>query len=380
MSRPDDIINLLERYRFRSTIDPAIRHRILRSKKRTHALILGSETKASPFISPIVSLYYRLRSLGIGATLRGSARLMSGAAAFVLVLVVVSAALTLRYTVFDRGPLVIARGVVTFKAGSAILSSEGETDREAAIGDIVSGGITVATGAMSHLNIQLGDTAVFSIQPYSRVRLSSLFEKGAALLDLEEGSLLSRLKALRGRSSYSIRTRNCYAAVRGTEFSVAYDGAATTVAVKEGTVMVSRLDARSGKMLEQRQIGAGYTAVIRDTLEVRPVSGLETLELERVSVTPYLSDVEEMDREELGEEAKLQEEREEDIQKKINAELGILTIEEIREKYGQVHEICLHNGRIYLGAILSRGDIFTIRTTHGIVRVPAAKIMKTRAR
>ena len=209
------------------------------------------------------------------------------------------------------------------------------------------------TGAMSHLNIQLGDTAVFSIQPYSRVRLSSLFEKGAALLDLEEGSLLSRLKALRGRSSYSIRTRNCYAAVRGTEFSVAYDGAATTVAVKEGTVMVSRLDARSGKMLEQRQIGAGYTAVIRDTLEVRPVSGLETLELERVSVTPYLSDVEEMDREELGEEAKLQRSARKIYRRRSTPSWEFSPSRKSREKYGQVHEICLHNGRIHL-AILPR--------------------------
>lgn len=380
MSRPDAIIQLLEKYRFRSSVDPAVRHRILGSKKRTHALILRRETKDSPFISPIVSLYYRLRSLGIGATLAGSARLMGGAAAFALVLIAVSAALTLQHAVFDRGPLVIARGVVTFKAGSALLSREGEAAREAAIGDVVTGGVTVETGAMSRLNIQVGDAAVISIQPDTRVRLSSLFEKGEALLDLEGGSLLSRLKALRGRSSYAIRTRNCYAAVRGTEFSVAYDGAATTVAVKEGSVMVSHLDARSGKILKERPVESGNTAVIRGTLEVNPISGMESLELERISVTPFLDDVEEMSREDLVEEAKLQEKREEAIQKKINAGLGVLTLDEIREQYGQVHEIRLYNGRVYLGAILSRGGIFTIQTTRGIVRVPAAKIMKTRAR
>ncbi len=380
MSRPEAINELLNKYGFRFPIDPADRRRMLRSKKRTHALILRREIKDSPFVAPVVALYYRLRSLGIAATLAGSARLVSGAAAFVLILIILSTALTLHYTILDRGPLTIARGVVTFKAGSALLSRAGEAPREAEIGDIVTGGTVVETGAESQLNIQVGDAAIIRVRPGTRVRLSSLFEKGEALLDLERGSLLSKLRALRGRSSYAIGTRNCYAAVRGTEFSVAYDGAATTVAVKEGTVMVSRRDARSGNILEKRPVAAGGTALIRDTLEVNPMSGLESLELERISVTPFLDDVEEMERAELMEEAKRQAEREESIRKKINAELGILTIEEIREKYGQVHEIRLYSGRVYLGAILSRGNIFTIQTTRGIVRVPLAKIMKTRAR
>lgn len=69
-------------------------------------------------------------------------------------------------------------------------------------------------------------------------------------------------------------------------------------------------------------------------------------------------------------------EDEQKVKKKdiIKEETHPKTLEDIREKYGQIEELVLFNGIAIQGAVLSRGNIYRVYTLKGVLTVPSDKI------
>jgi len=51
-----------------------------------------------------------------------------------------------------------------------------------------------------------------------------------------------------------------------------------------------------------------------------------------------------------------------------------LSLDEIRARYKWVDEITLYNGKIFRGAVMSRGETYRVLTTEGIVMIPRSQI------
>jgi len=51
-----------------------------------------------------------------------------------------------------------------------------------------------------------------------------------------------------------------------------------------------------------------------------------------------------------------------------------LSLDEIRAQYKWVDQITLYNGRVFRGAIISRGETYRVLTTEGIVMIPRSQI------
>lgn len=56
----------------------------------------------------------------------------------------------------------------------------------------------------------------------------------------------------------------------------------------------------------------------------------------------------------------------------------VMSLDDIRMKYEWVDRITLYNGKIIDGAIITRGETYTVLTTRGIVRIPRNQIKTVR--
>ncbi len=61
-------------------------------------------------------------------------------------------------------------------------------------------------------------------------------------------------------------------------------------------------------------------------------------------------------------------------------EMEPVTLEGMKKKYGKIDVITLFNGRVINGIIKSRGDVYSILTTDGIINVQVGKIMNTKVK
>ena len=87
----------------------------------------------------------------------------------------------------------------------------------------------VATGADGYCEIQMGDIAVVRMEADSILELQSLNtgETGSRVaVDLENGTVLCKVKKLLDEDSFQVKTNTVVCGVRGTQFSVSADSEA----------------------------------------------------------------------------------------------------------------------------------------------------------
>jgi outer membrane protein assembly factor BamB len=110
------------------------------------------------------------------------------------------------------------------------------------IGARLGKGDSVKVGPDSECQLKFANLAVVSIRENTQVSLDSLTlsTSGSQVkLALESGTVLSKVKKLSGKESFTVRTQTAVGGVRGTEFGVTVTPqGGTLVTVKEGTVAV----------------------------------------------------------------------------------------------------------------------------------------------
>jgi hypothetical protein len=288
-------------------------------------------------------------------------------------------------------------GIVTLKVGSVKIQRDGGQTVEAKISEQVRQGDTIVTAKNSTMVVQFSDSFVVQIEESSIMRVTSSMEDNREMF-VEDGQVLAKLVKT-GKNNASISTPTSVAAVRGTQFSVSYREGKSQVAVAEGKVAVKAVRAEDAGKPAVEPAGetlteAGKTAEIVSTpgkagapleLNVRPISDTEKKELKKIESVPVIPEAEKKDaatiettvKEAIGQ---AQEKEEGSRQEKVKAlmEKKTRSMEEIRQVFNRIDEITLYNGRVIQGAVMTRGEVYTILTPGGTITIPEKQIKGSR--
>jgi hypothetical protein len=139
------------------------------------------------------------------------------------------------------------------------------------IGEILGNKDIVRTGLDSEAEIQFGDLALVSVQENSEVALSGISLRRAerrSTVQLNSGSILSKVDTLTSDDNFRIRTSNAVLGVRGTVFKVSADSETgdTQVAVSEGSVAVLPAPEEADVLFENDEKSEASDAIL-DSLE-----------------------------------------------------------------------------------------------------------------
>jgi hypothetical protein len=165
-----------------------------------------------------------------------------------------------------RLPLAWLRAEATV-ATVAFVQGQARRDNDGAVlkaGDTLKPGDLLVTEADASVTLQLADASRVLVAGGSRVRMESLLSFGrsgviSSRLGLEKGEADSRVNPAGAPGTrYDVRTPALTLGVRGTEFRVRVDDAATTTEVTEGRVAAQRSKT-------ERPIGAGFGMVAAAT-------------------------------------------------------------------------------------------------------------------
>jgi len=245
------------------------------------------------------------------------------------------------------------------------------------VGDKLEAGDEITTSAYSHAAVQIGNEIMVKIDRNSTLSISRLMAGKEHEVFLKTGKVFSKVKRLRPGVEFRIKTPSITASVRGTSFSVSSAKAVQKVAVAEGLVKVSR--EKSEAVTEvAKDAQAGTTIVITETVKEQPISEIEKLEIQRVSIVPFMKGSEALKGKEYDLMVDKLGEQHDDIDEKIKKADVPKSLTEVKQKYGRVDEITLYNGKVYKGVILKRGATYTILTTGGKVYVPKKNVRSTR--
>ncbi len=269
----------------------------------------------------------------------------------------------------NKGPAVT---VVTFTVGKTELVRGKEPPRQLRTGETLKKGDLIITGDSSEVTIQAGDRILIKVLPNSAVTLSSLLESGECSLHQERGRIASKSKKLMRDERYLIQNRTTVAAVRGTEFMVAFERGVSRVAVAEGRVEVTKIDSR-----ESRLIAAGGKAVISGGFDKAPLETIDSLYIKKVSIVPFVDNLNTIDGESVKEIEKGFRPEEKKIDEKIEKLLAV-SFNELLKKHGKIDVVRLYSGKVIRGIIMERGEEIIILTPGGTVSVPRVKVQKTR--
>ncbi|TAL36555.1 MAG: hypothetical protein EPN93_06925 [Spirochaetes bacterium] len=260
--------------------------------------------------------------------------------------------------------VVLAVGDVQVKA------LEGEYT-PAKVSRVIVKGDVIKTGPLSHVTIQMGERGIVQVLPNSSIEAVTLFESGESELNLFHGTVLSRIDKLGKSEDFRVKTPTAIAAVRGTIFSVSYDRGTGTVGVSRGRVEVT--ETVSGKAGEVTQ---GKAVDVKAGITARGLTKTESLVLSKAEAVNYIEGIRTMAPGALEEKGKSFLPALEKIDEEIK-DPPPATMEEIKAKYGRIDVVTLYSGKVYRGAIISRGAILRIRTTEGTVEVPNEKVKST---
>ncbi|HET9064108.1 MAG TPA: FecR domain-containing protein, partial [Candidatus Binatia bacterium] len=154
-------------------------------------------------------------------------------------------------------------------------------------------GDSVRTSAGSRADILLGDQSVLRVREQTTLVVEGPKDEGSYVLDLLQGA--AHFFSRQGARNLEVQTPYTVAGVRGTEFGVEVDGAATTVRVFEGSVHAANSAGSVNLASGQTAVAEkGQAPVLR--LEARPRDAVRwTLYYPAVLHTPDAAGIPESD-------------------------------------------------------------------------------------
>ena len=255
--------------------------------------------------------------------------------------------------------------------GDVQVKSPGNEFAPARAARVILKGDIIKTGPRSHITIQIGELGIVQIAPESLVEATALLESADGGLFLTKGTVASRIDRLGKWSGYTVKTPTAIAAVRGTVFSVSYNSAASTVGVSRGSVQV--IETASGKA---ELVQKGKAADVENGISLRDLGGTESLVLSKTDAVTVIEGTESAAPETIEKKGRSFIQEIEKIDRKIE-EAAPTTLEGIRSRYGRIDAVTLYSGKVYRGAIISRGEELKILVPGGTVQVPARSVRQT---
>jgi len=365
--KENGVINeLLKKYDLMLPVLKSEQRRILRSKKRTLAVILSEKKKSSFIIAMAVRFYYMMRNTGLNVTPVSGLRAAAFAAAMTVVIITGSSVLLVQHYIQKTAMIAEkaagVKGVLAaFSDGLVIKRNNVEITSLKAKDGIIEGD-EISTGDSSLL-LQFDNGVVVKIMKRSTV----IVAKTGTIFDLEEGGMLSRVPGTAAVSGYKVRTPDSVIAVKGTEFGVHYENGKTKVVVIKGIVLVEHITS-----------GTEYEVPEVNETEVNEQKKIGPLSEESKSVMNGFANLNYTEAIDLKSEEELKELGEKLKASDVKKSSGRMTLAEFREKYGRLDEIMLYHGKKYTGVIISRGAVYKILTPSGTVTVPARDVKGSR--
>jgi hypothetical protein len=306
----------------------------------------------------------------------------------------------------EKAEVADAVSKVTCAIGTVTLAHADGTSAPAIPGDQVKKDDTLTTGTASFATIQIGDRGIVRVEANSSLQIQKAVSQAVTELYVKEGTVISKVSRLSKDEKYTVRTSTAVAAVRGTEFSISTSGSAgATISVKDGKVAVgTAVSASSGSAVQadpaaETIVESGKSAVVpvepEKKVEVREIKTEELAAITKVSTVEFIADLPSVKTEEIEKVSKkIQEseppaapqtpaakeavkaaEKQAKIQQLIKETPK--TVEEIKQVFDRIDNIMLYSGKTIQGAILSRGDVYSVLTTGGVISVPANTIRQT---
>lgn len=253
---------------------------------------------------------------------------------------------------------------LVFSVGDVKVVSAAGGETGAKVKQSLAAGDAMKTGAASFAIIQIGESIMVRVQENTLADIKSLMATGREI-HLRQGRVLSAVKLLKQGDAYSVSTPTAIAAVRGTEFTVAYDGATELVAVRKGKVEITRTGA-DGPL----PVNEGAVVTLAEKAVERPINADESGELQRIAEVPAIP----------GIEKKTGDEIDAIIRPIIEKQSGgghARSWEELQKKYGRIDTVVLYSGKSVRGAIVERGQTWKIETPAGFEYVKSASVRQT---
>lgn len=365
------IKQILKKYDLMLPVLPGEQRRIYRSKRRTLAFILGKDGESRVMISAAVRFYYMMKNMGINATLASGARAAVFASVITLMLFAGGSVLLLQNYIYRQGVIAVggvSREGVVSAAGDMRINRGGVEIAAFKAPYKVMQGDEIITGESSAL-LQFDNGAVVKILKRSSVLAASLGNRFQ--FDLRNGGIITRIPQLSEGNGYEIHTPDTVVSVKGTEFGVEYENGKTTIYIVKGTVSVKHLPS-----------GAEYEVTESNSSEVNADKKNQPLTEEEILIMKGFADLQYVEsiNTKSAEELQLLSEKlaASDAVKSDASQPKKMTLEEMKSKYGKLDEVIMYNGRKYTGVIISRGGVYKILTTGGVVSVPANEIKGSR--
>ena len=381
----EKIREILKKYDFYYEVPQQVKQRMLAAKKRTLRSILKTEGSLGVTGGAALSLFFRLRQMGISLSFGASSGIVKTAAAFAAIVLISGAALTVNRYVIAPYTAVAPdmRGTVIYAVGEAKIQRPGAVPADAAIKMPVNEHDILLTGDKSRLVVQIQEVGTITVLSDSKVTLTSLLNKdGHTEAFLDSGKVFSKILKLR-RQTYGVKSKTCVVAVRGTEFLTSASEGATEVQLREGKVQITAL----GMKKEETVLEEGKSAMVRDdgSLRIRELTVIEKLELEKLALSPYIENLRDKTSVEIEAIFQRLSEAEHEIDEKIRKELiklreewrRLSPLDRLRRQGKPISKLHLRGGEMIAGSVIgSRGGKTIVDTGAGVIRIPAGEIIK----
>lgn len=256
--------------------------------------------------------------------------------------------------------------LATFTIGEPKVIKSDKSTALLKFGDVLDKDDTVTTDINSHVTIQVGENIMFKVFPETTLKISKIFESLSTELYLDEGIVASKIKKLGKNHEYNVMTKTTLASVRGTMFLVTSGVKTTIVSASRGEVAVKKIDTGEEKSIKQ-----GQSAFVDIQIKIAPIQKLDSLYLDTINVTPFISKPESISDEELNKLEKELREKEKDIDEDIE----ILKLPAFNE--GSLVQIFTKDGNAYTGEVVSQTSEFVVLdTAMGKLRINKRDIRK----
>ncbi len=331
MNQLEIIKELLKKYHFYYPVPGNIRKKIPGAKKRVLKKILQQKGKSNIFNNIGISLFCFLEKSGFVYPLTRVIAFVKTTAIASTAIIVVSAVFMIlnSITPAEKQLPAFSKAVyITNINGNAVIHNPGSKSENAYIKDtLVENGI-ISTGERSSVTLQITGTGVIRLMENSEVQINSMGQNRLVKLTLKKGSLYSIIKKQRNKI-YRIWTPSAVITVKGTEFLTTYNDNVSSVELLRGTISLCRREGEDKEiLLQEKHIIHIYK---NRKVKIVPMKKLRQMELEKLSLDPYINEINAKSPAEIKNIFILAEEKKEEIDKKIN-QLK-MTIQKNREKW-----------------------------------------------
>ncbi len=275
------------------------------------------------------------------------------------------------------------KGIITFTVGQVTLTDTTGKNKPAQITDTITPGMTLTTDARSEATIQVTGLGLLRVLQNSRVEITSLFATaGGSLINVRSGALFSKITKMKKGGRYRVKTPTALASVRGTEFLTRYDVAKkqATVALRSGKVEVTATE-KAEKAAPAKNVTPGQVILISAAqTDIRKQTKVENLELEKLSLQPFIEKVKEKKAETIKDEMDSIKKEEEELDKKIEkaGDLSRLApLDRLRAMGRPLTRLHLRDGSKLIGSVDSQ-NARVIRLNNGarVLTIPKKDIIR----